>query len=95
MKEMGLSRPEWTWPAGRGGWPSLTVGLGGATTGAMPRVWPPARSTTTAGERLREHHMPGGRRPPGPANVGVTEDRGQVVWGIKQELKLLFKHFAL
>ena len=37
MKEMGLSRPEWTSPE----WPSLAVG--GATTGAMPRVGPPAR----------------------------------------------------
>ena len=81
---MSLSRPEWTSP----GWPSLAVGLGGATPGATPRVWPSSQvSTTTAGGRLREHHMPGGRRPPGPANVGVTEDRRQVVWRIKQELK--------
>ena len=89
---MGLSMPEWTSP----GWPSLAVGLGGATPGAMPRVWPSSQvATTTAGERLRDRHMPGGRRPPGPANVGVTEDRGQGVWRIKQELKWLFKHFAL
>ena len=82
MKEMGLSRPEWTSP----GWPSLAVG--GATTGAMPRVWPFSQvATTTAGERLRDRHMASGRRPPGPANMGVTEDRGQVVWKIKQQLK--------
>ena len=70
--------------------------IGGATTGAMPRVWPSSQvATTTAGERLRDRLMSGGRRPPGPANVGVTEDRGQVVWRIKQELKWLFKHLAL
>ena len=84
MKKMGLSRTEWTSP----GWPSLAVGLEGATPGAMPRVWPSSQfTTTTAGERLSDRHMSGGRRPPGPANVGVTEDRGQVVWRIKQELK--------
>ena len=83
-KKMGLSRPEWTSP----GWPSLAVGLGGATPGAMPRVWPSSQvATTTAGERLRGRHMSGGRRPPGPAHVGVTENRGQVVCRIKQELK--------
>ena len=81
---MGLSRPEWTSP----GWPSLAVGLAGATPGAMPRVWTSSQvATTTAGGRLGDHHMSGGRRPLGPANVGVTEDRGQVVWRIKQELK--------
>ena len=51
---------------------------------------PPARSTTTAGGRLGDRHMPGGRRPPGPANVGVTEDRGQVVWRIKEDLLDLY-----
>ena len=81
---MGLSRPEWTSPR----WPSLAVGLGGATSGAMPRVWPSSQvATTTAGERLRDRHMSGGRRPLDPANGGVTEDQGQVVWRIKQELK--------
>ena len=34
---------------------------------------PPARSTTTAGGRLGDRHMPGGQRPLGPANGGVTE----------------------
>ena len=59
--EMGLSRPEWT----STGWLSLAVE--GATTGAMPRVWPSSQvATTTAGERLGDCHMPGGRRPPGP-----------------------------
>ena len=79
----GLSWPEWTSP----GWPSLAVGLG-ATPGAMPRVWPSNQvATITAGERLRDRHMSGGQRPPGPANVGMTEDREHVVWSIKQELK--------
>ena len=83
MKEMGLSRPEWT----SSGWPSLAVG--GATTDAMPRVWPSshvATTTATAGGRLGDRHMSGGRRPLGPANVGVTEDQGQVVWRIKEGL---------
>ena len=67
-------------------WPEK--GVGGATPGTMPRVWPFSQvATTTAGERLRDRHMSGGRRPPGPANVGVTEDRRQVVWKIKQQLK--------
>ena len=79
MKEMGLSGPKWT----SAGWPSLAVG--GATTGAMPREWPSSQvATTTAGERLGDRHMPGGRRPLGPANGGVTEDRGQDVWRIKE-----------
>ena len=30
--------------------------------------------------------VPGGRRPLGPANVGVTEDRGWVVWMIEDDL---------
>ena len=42
--------------------------------------------TTTAGGRLGDRHMPGGRRPLGPANVGVTEDRIQNVWRIKEDL---------
>ena len=37
---------------------------------------PQARSTTTAGGRLGDRHMPGGRRPLGLANGGVTEDWG-------------------
>ena len=43
----------------------------------MPRVWLSSQvGTTTAGGQLGDRHMPGGRRPLGPANVGVTEDRG-------------------
>ena len=81
MKEMGLSRPKLTSP----GWPGLA--LGGATTGAMPRWWPSSQvATTTARGRLGDRHMPHGRRPPGPANVGVTEDRGKVVWRIKEDV---------
>ena len=45
--------------------------------------------------RLGDRHTPGGRRLLGPANVGVAEDWGQVVWRIKGDLKWLFKHFAL
>ena len=36
--------------------------------------------------------MPGGRRPPGPANGGVTEDRGQVILRIKEDLSLQGKN---
>ena len=51
---------------------------------------PQARSTTTAGGRLRcSGHIPGGRRPLGPANGGVTEDRGQVILRIKEDLRNL------
>ena len=39
---------------------------------------PQARWTTTAlpGDGSGDRHMPGGRRPLGPANGGVTEDWG-------------------
>ena len=69
------------------GWPSLAVGLGVATPGTMPRVWPSNQvaTTTLPGDGSGDRHMSGGRRPLGPANVGVTEDRGQVVWKIKQQ----------
>ena len=51
-------------------------------------------ATTTAGGRLGDRHMRGGGHRPGlvdavhlgPADGGVTEDRGQVVWSIKEEL---------
>ena len=46
-------------------------------------------ATTTVGGRLGDRHMPGGRRPLGPANVGVTEGRGQDVWRIKEDLHVL------
>ena len=62
----------------------------------MPRVWSSSRvATTTAGGRLRDRYMSGGRRPLCPANVGVTDDRGQVVWRIKDDLNWLSEHFAL
>ena len=47
--------------------------------GAISRVWPTSQvdyHCRAAGGRLGDRHMPGGRRPLGPANVGVTEDRG-------------------
>ena len=71
MKEMGLSRPtvDVARVAETGFWrlPPL----------APCRVCgPQARSTTTAGGRLGDRHMPGGRRPLDPANGGVTEDWG-------------------
>ena len=38
------------------------------------------------GDGSGDRHMPGRRRPPGPANGGVTEDRGQVILRIKEDL---------
>ena len=82
MKDMGLSGPKWM----STGWPSLAVG--GSDPGAMPRWWPSTQiGDTTAGGRLGYRHMPGGKRPLGPANVGVTEDGAQDVWRIKEDLK--------
>ena len=69
------------------------MAVGGATPGAMPRVWPSSQvATTTAGGRLVDRHMPGGRRPLGLANVGETEDRGQMVWRIKEDLMVYRWH---
>ena len=42
------------------------------------------------GDGSGDHHMPGGRRPLGPANEGVTEDWGKVILRIKEDL---FIHF--
>ena len=48
-----------------------------ATTGAMPRVWPSGQvDHQLPGDGSGDRHMPGGRRPLGPANGGVTEDWG-------------------
>ena len=69
MKEMGLSRPKVDVAR------VAETGLWRSPPPALCRVCgPQARSTTTAGGRLGDRHMPGGRRPLGPANGGVTED---------------------
>ena len=47
---------------------------------------PQTRSTTTAGGGSGDRHMPSGRRPLDPANGSVTEDRGQVILRIKEDL---------
>ena len=49
---------------------------------------PQARSTTTAGGGSGDRHMPGGggRRPVDPANGVVTEDWGQFILRIKEDL---------
>ena len=74
MKEMGLSGPKWTMGLSRRFHP-----------GVMPRWWPSSQvATTTAEGRLGDRHMPGGRRPLGPASVGVAEDRVQHVWRINK-----------
>ena len=39
------------------------------------------------GDGSGDRHMPGGRRPLGPANGGVTEDWGKVILRIKEDLK--------
>ena len=38
------------------------------------------------GDGSGDRHMPGGRRPLGSANGGVTEDRGKVILRIKEDL---------
>ena len=38
------------------------------------------------GDGSGDRHMPGGRRPQGPANGGVTEDWGKVILRIKEDL---------
>ena len=38
------------------------------------------------GDGSGDRHMPGGRRPLGPANGGVTEDWGKVILRIKEDL---------
>ena len=40
------------------------------------------------GDGSGDRHMPGGRRPLGPANGGVTEDWGKVILRIKEDLTL-------
>ena len=39
------------------------------------------------GDGSGDRHMPDRRRPLGPANVGVTEDRGQDVWRMREDLR--------
>ena len=70
MKEMGLSRLKWTSP----GWPAETDLCRLPPPAPCHVCGPQARSTTTAGDGSGDRHMPGGRRPLGPANGGVTED---------------------
>ena len=40
------------------------------------------------GDGLGDRHMPGGQRPLGPANGGVTEDWGKVILRIKEDLSV-------
>ena len=48
------------------------------------------------GDGSGDRHMPGGRRPLGPANGGVTEDWGKVILRIKEDLEVnLFFWFGL
>ena len=53
------------------------------------RVCGPQARSTTAGGGSGDRHMPGGRRPPGPANEGVTEDAGKAIMRINEHLTLL------
>ena len=71
MKEMGLSRPKWTSP----GWPRLTFGGCHHQRHAACVALRPGRPPLP-GDGSGDRHMPGGRRPLGPANGGVTEDWG-------------------
>ena len=53
------------------------------------RVCGPQARSTTAGGGSGDRHMPGGRRPPGPANEGVTEDTGKVILRIEEHPSVL------
>ena len=90
MKEMGLSRPKWT----SSGWPRLAFGgchhRCHATCVALRPGRPPL-----PGDGSGDRHMPGGRRPLGPANGGVTEDRGQVILRIKEDLRVRSTQHAI
>ena len=69
MKEMGLSRPKRTSP----GWPRLAFGGCHHRAACVTlRPDPPPLPGDGSGDR----HLPGGRRPLGPANGGVKEDWG-------------------
>ena len=84
MKEMGLSRSKWTSP----GWPGWLLEVPPPAPCHVCGPQAQARWTTTAGERLGDRHMSGGRRPLGPANAngGVTEHWGKAVLRIKEDL---------
>ena len=71
MKELGLGRPKWTSP----GWLRLTFGGCHHRRHAACVTLRPGRPPLP-GDGSGDRHMPGGRRPLGPANGGVTEDRG-------------------
>ena len=84
MKGMGLSRPKWTSPE----WPRLAFeGCRHRRHAACVALRPgrPPRGGGGGGGS-GERHMPGGRRPLDPANGGVTEDWGQFVLRIKEDL---------
>ena len=70
MKEMGLSGQSGRRPGGRD-WPLEVPPPAPCRVCGSQAKW-----TTTTGGRLGDRHMPGGRRPLGPANGGVTEDWG-------------------
>ena len=84
MKEMGLSRPNWTPP----GWPRLAFGGCHHRRHATCLALRPGRPPLP-GDGSGDRHMPGGRRPLGPANGGVTEDRGYVILRITDDLLYL------
>ena len=72
MKEMRLSRPKWTSP----GWPRLAFGDCHQYRRHAACVAPKPGRPPLPGDGSGDRHMPGGRRPLGPANGGVTEDWG-------------------
>ena len=80
---MGLSRPKWTSP----GWSSLAFwGCHHRRHAAWVALKP--GGPPLPGDGSGDRHMPGGRRPLGPANGGVTEDWGKVILRIKEDLSL-------
>ena len=81
MKEIGLSRSKWM----SRGWPRLAFGGRHHRRHAACVALRPGRPSLP-GDGSGDRHMPGGRRPLGPANGGVTEDWGQVILRIKEDL---------
>ena len=83
MKEMGLSRSKWSVDVPRVAEPGCIRRFHHRRHPACV-VFQPGRDHHCRG-RLGDHHMPGGRRPLSPANVGETEDR-DMFWRTNEDL---------
>ena len=70
------------------GWPRLTFGGCHHRRHAALVALRPGRPPLPV-DGSGDRHMPGGRRPLGPANGGVTEDWGLVILRINEDLAAL------